>query len=123
MPFDNPHQTPFGDLELLADARNRISDQNKWTKGRFKDGDHRYCLVASLSLACASHSFYMPNRTERWLAGMLAKHIPPSEPFWMKVRFLTARRRLMSFNDDPRTCHADVMTLFDRTSSDLARPN
>ena len=27
MPFDNPHQTPFGDLELLMEARGRISSR------------------------------------------------------------------------------------------------
>ena len=27
MPFDNPHQMPFGDLELLMEARGRISSR------------------------------------------------------------------------------------------------
>ena len=27
MPFDSPHQMPFGDIELLMDARSRISDR------------------------------------------------------------------------------------------------
>jgi hypothetical protein len=33
MPFDNPHQTPFGDIEILTDARNRIASQNTWLSG------------------------------------------------------------------------------------------
>jgi hypothetical protein len=36
------------------------------------------------------------------------------------LRFLTARQRLMWFNDNPRTSHADVMALFDRTIDSLA---
>ena len=35
MPFDNPHQTPFGDLELLMDARGRISSRETWGSGPF----------------------------------------------------------------------------------------
>jgi hypothetical protein len=30
MPFDNPHQTPFGDLELLMETRGRISGRETW---------------------------------------------------------------------------------------------
>ena len=63
MPFDNPHQTPSGDLDILLDARNRISGSDAWVQGRFRDGD-RHCLVGALSMASASHSFNIPNRTE-----------------------------------------------------------
>ena len=59
MPFDNAHQTPFGDLELLVDARGRICNPYKWTKGRFENGD-RHCLVAALSLAAESHNYNRP---------------------------------------------------------------
>ena len=34
--------------------------------------------------------------------------------------FFTARQRLMWFNDDPRTSHADVMALFDKAIDNLA---
>ena len=36
MPFDNPHQTPFGDLELLMEARGRISSRDTWVQGHFQ---------------------------------------------------------------------------------------
>ena len=35
MPFDNPHQTPYGDLELLIEARSRISRREAWVRGPF----------------------------------------------------------------------------------------
>ena len=53
MPFDAPYQTPFGDIELLTDARSRICNRKSWVQDHFTNGD-RYCLVAALSLACAS---------------------------------------------------------------------
>ena len=75
MPFDNPHQAPFGDIELLREARSRISSKSDWVQGRFRDG-HRECLVAALSVVSGSRAFNMPNRTERRLARLLAVHIP-----------------------------------------------
>jgi hypothetical protein len=32
MPFDAPYQPPFGDIELLMDARSRISDRKSWVR-------------------------------------------------------------------------------------------
>ena len=119
MPFDAPYPTPFGDIELLIEARSRISNHKSWVQGRFQDGD-RHCLVAALSLACGSRSFHMPNRTEKRLARLIAKQIPPDAPFMTRCRLIPARQRLMSLNDDPRTTHEDVMALFDRTISHLA---
>src|SRR3954471_20037740 len=100
MPFDAPYPTPFGDIELLTDARSRICNRNSWMQGRFKDGD-RHCLVAALSLACASHSFNLPNRTEKRLARLIAKQIPPDAPFTTRCRLIPPRQRLMSMNDAP----------------------
>ena len=120
MPFDNPHQTPFGDVEILLDARNRIADQNTWVQGRFQDGG-RHCLVAALSLASASRSVSLPNRTERRLARFLAGQLRPGSRFCNRVPLIPARQRLMWFNDDSRTSHEDVMALFDRAIGDLAK--
>jgi hypothetical protein len=119
MPFDAPYQTPFGDIELLIDARSRISNRELWARNRFQDGD-RHCLIAALSLACGSSSFHVPNQTEKRLARLIAKQIPPDAPFMTRCRLISARKRLMSLNDDPRTTHEDVMVLFDRTISQLA---
>ena len=119
MPFDAPYQTPFGDIELLTDARSRISNRKTWVQGSFQDGD-RHCLVAALSLACGSRSFQLPNQTEKRLARLIVKQIPPDAPFMTRCRLIPARKRLMSLNDDRRTTHQDVMALFDRTISHLA---
>ena len=113
MPFDNPHQTPFGDAELLWDARSRVSTRSDWVQGRFQDGN-RLCIVGALSLVSGSRSFNTPNRVERRLARVLVAQLPPGRPVWARLRFFTARQRLMWFNDSRRTSHADVMALFDR---------
>ena len=119
MPFDNPHQMPFGDLELLMEARGRISSRDTWVQGHFQR-DGRYCLVASLSLTCGTRSFGMPNRTERRLSRLIAKQMPSDAPFWIRHRFMPARQRLIAFNDDPHTRHDDVIALLDRAIEHLA---
>ena len=113
MPFDNPHQMPFGDAELLWDARSRVSSRSDWVQGQFRDGN-RLCIVGALSLVSSSRSFGLPNRLERRLARVLVAQLPPGGPVRMGLRFFTARQRLMWFNDDRRTSHADMMALFDR---------
>jgi hypothetical protein len=118
MPFDNPHQLPFGDSELLREARSRISSRADWVQGRFRDG-RRECLVAALSVVSGSRSFNMPNRTERRLARLLAVHIPPRR-FWTRVKILPARQRLIIFNDSFCTKHEDVVALFDDAIHELA---
>jgi hypothetical protein len=117
MPFDNPHQTPFSDLELLMEARDRISRKEAWVQGHFRK-EGRYCLVASLSLTC--RSFGMPNRTEQRLSRLLAMQMPSDAPFWVRHRFMPARRRLIAFNDDLLTQHDDVIALLDRAIEHLA---
>jgi len=113
MPFDNPYQIPVGDFAILVEARSRISDHKLWMKGTFADGE-RHCLLGALSLACASRSFSFPNRDERRLARMLALQLPLKAPLLSKLWLLPARRRLMLYNDDPRTRHDDVLSLFER---------
>ena len=119
MPFDNPHQTPFGDFERLMEARDRISSREAWVQGHFFRKEGRYCLVASLSLTCGSHSFGMPNRTELRLSRLVAMQMPPDGPFWIRLKFMPARHRLISFNDGPLTRHEDVMALLDRAIDHL----
>jgi hypothetical protein len=119
MPFDNPRQPPFGDIELLWDARSRIGRKGDWVQGRFQDGN-RHCLVAALSLAAGSASFNMPNRLERRLARLVATNLPSRLTLWARLRCFTARQRLMWFNDDPRTRHQDVLGVLDTTIDRLA---
>ena len=119
MPFDNPPQTPFGDVGLLADARSRIAEDGDWLKDRFQDGNRR-CLVGALSLVAGSRSFDAPNRVERRLARRLAEQLPPQFAGWVaKMKFVTSRHRLIWFNDDPGTRHEDVIALFDRAIDHL----
>jgi len=120
MPFDNPHEMPFGDIEILRDAQSRISQRRDWVQGCFRDGD-RHCLVAALSLASGSRSFRRSSPTERRLARLLARELPDAAPFWARSQFIPARQRLMWFNDNAVTHHADVMALFDRTIAHLAK--
>ena len=117
MPFDNPHQTPFGDIELLQDARRLISDRSDWVQGRFQDGNRR-CLVAALSSVSGSRDFDAGNRVERRLTRLLARQLPPST-FWSRMRFFTARQRLILFNDNRDTRHEEIIALFDRTIDKL----
>ena len=114
MPFDCPDLVPAHDLATLTDARDRIADPQSWIKHAFKHGN-RHCLVAALSLACGSRDFYVPNKTERRLAQMLAEQLPSKKPIWAKIGLVPARSRLMAFNDHHRTSHQDVVALFDRT--------
>ena len=114
MPFDNPYQAPIGDLEILADARARISGESSWVQRLYKHGD-RHCLVGALSVASGSRRFALPNQTELRLARLLAKQLPPTTPWRMRTRFVPARSRLMLFNDHRRTSQEDVVALFDRT--------
>lgn len=120
MPFDNPYQAPIGDLEILVDARARISGKNSWVKRCFQNGN-AYCLVGALSFACGSPGFNVTNKAERRLTQLLAKQLASNLPWGM--RLLPARYRLMSFNDHPRTSHEDVLALFDRTISCLTIPS
>ena len=119
MPFDNPHQTPFGDIELLQDARHLISDRRDWVQDRFQDRNRR-CLVAALSSVSGNRGFDLPNRVERRLTRHLATQLP-SRTFWSRMNFFTARRRLIWFNDDRHTRHEEIIALFDRTIDKLTR--
>jgi hypothetical protein len=53
MPFDDPHQTPFGDLELLMEARGRISRREAWVPRGFCEGWHgNFALGQGTCLIC-----------------------------------------------------------------------
>jgi hypothetical protein len=118
MPFDNPHHMPFGDLEILRDARRRIAEEGNWLKGDFRDGD-RLCVVAALSAAAGSCNLRTPNMAERRLARLLAKQLPAKAPLWTRLRVMPLRHRLMYFNDDARTTHSDIVALYDRAIEHL----
>jgi hypothetical protein len=120
MPFDNPTDGRVSDIDLLWAARGRIGHESGWVQGRYSDGD-RLCLVAALSVVAGSASFDASNRTERRLARLLADHLPNSVPLGTRLKFFTARRRLMWFNDSPHTKHQDVVALMTRAINRPAR--
>ena len=120
MPFDNPHELPFGDLEILRTARSHICNNGSWMKCGFQKGD-RLCLVAGLSVAAGSPNFDNPNRIERRLARILVARLPPTAPLLTRFRVYPVRRRLMRFNDHRRTRHEDVLAVYDRAIDHLAR--
>jgi len=113
MPFDSPPDGRLGDIQLLWAARNRIGHESGWVQSHYSDGD-RLCLVAVLSVVAGSTSFDAPNLTERRLARLLADQLPDSVPAWARLKFFTARQRLIWFNDSPHTKHQDVLALMDR---------
>jgi hypothetical protein len=120
VPFDSFHQAPGGDLQILTEARDLISDRTRWLKHSFnRDGD-RFCLVGALSVVCGSRGFALPNRTERRLARVLAEQLKFQSPWWASIALIPARNRLMWWNDRLRTTHDEVLALFDRTISALA---
>jgi hypothetical protein len=118
MPFDNAFEGPFGDIEILMDARRRIADSGHWLRGQFRYRD-RHCLVAALSVASQSPGFDRPNQTERRLARTLVRQLPRTAGISKYLIFATARYRLATFNDRRRTQHEDVLELFDRTIEHL----
>ena len=56
MPFDNPSDGRFSDIDLLWAARSRIGHESGWMQSRYSDGD-RLCLVAALSVVAGSTLF------------------------------------------------------------------
>ena len=115
MPFDSLPQVPFSDIDILLDARGRIDDPERWIKGALRKRNRR-CLVAALVLACKSRR--IGRRTLRRLAFHMVRQLPVGR-LQRAIPFMPMQR-LMRFNDNPRTTHADVMALFDRTIQNLS---
>jgi hypothetical protein len=113
MPFDNPTDGRVSDIDLLWAARGRIGHESGWGQNRYANGD-RLCLVAALSVVAGSPTFHAPNLTERRLTRLLADQLPENIPLWARLKFFTARQRLMWFNDSRHTKHQDVVALMTR---------
>ena len=111
MPFDNPHQGAIRRSRTAGGGSRSHLQQGHLEFKAISRKEGAYCLVASLSSTCGSRSFGMPNRTELRLSRLVVMQMPPDAPFWMRHRFLPARRRLIAFNDDLLTQHEDVMAL------------
>jgi hypothetical protein len=114
MPFDNPRQGPFSDIDILLDARSRIDHPDRWIKGVLRKRNRR-CLVAALILACTSRR--IDRRTQRRLAFRMVRQLPVGR-LQRAISFMPMQR-LIRFNDSPDTTHDHVMALFDRTIQKL----
>ena len=84
---ENPLLAKLGRVERL------LATERQWCKGKLHDGDGRYCLVGAIEA------------TDGWpeVARVILR----------AVREVSGRRywRIESFNDDPRTTHADVLAV------------
>lgn len=98
MPLDG---TEFGLLEdhplaKLGAVERLLASERQWCKGRMRDRDGRHCLVGAMQAVEAR---------------------PLLEPIILRAaREVGGRRywRVESFNDNPRTTHADVLRVLRR---------
>jgi hypothetical protein len=84
-------QTPL--LAKLDRIEHLLATEQQWCKGRLRDSDGRHCLVGAIEAADAwSEIARVVLRAAREVGG---------KRYW----------RIESFNDDPRTTHADVLAV------------
>lgn len=117
MPFDNPHEIPFGDIELLKMARCYIEDPRKWIQGRYIHGT-RYCAIGALGMATCNRVWPLSHQGNR-LARRLCQEM--SYPRRLLSYISTAKIALISFNDSSE--HKDVIAIFDKAISRLETQN
>ena len=103
-----------GAARVVSDAPSRSSRERASSLGVSS------AVVAALSLAAGSRHFNMPNKTERRLARLLAAQIPPPTSLFKRITLLSARQRLIRYNDSFGTSHQEVIALFDRSIHYLA---
>lgn len=97
-------------VEMLTKARGLISQEEKWTQGAFardhkgeavneyETGAVQFCALGALN------RIEYDTRAEDPAVSVAVK----------SLRAAISGRRLMTFNDDFQTAHADVMAAFDR---------
>ena len=93
MPLDSLEfsQTPM--LSKLARVERLLATEQQWCKGRLRDSDGRHCLVGAIEAADGWKEIApIVLRTAREVSG---------KRYW----------RIESFNDDPRTTHAQVLAV------------
>ena len=93
-------------VEILKQARARIAEANRWTKGAFARSFDGVDVHPDSDLACM------------WcLDGALMQAANGlSTPYYSAFSAIQAAVRYnpISFNDDPKTTHADVLNALDR---------
>lgn len=101
MPLDsldfpqNPLLAKLGRVERL------LATERQWCKGKLRDGDGRHCLVGAIEAADAWPEVgRVILRAAREVSG---------KRYW----------RIESFNDDPRTKHADILAALRRARQNI----
>jgi hypothetical protein len=93
MPLDSLEFTQNPLLAKLGRVERLLATERQWCKGRLRDGDGRHCLVGAIEAADAWKELArIVLRAAREVSG---------KRYW----------RIESFNDDPRTTHAQVLAV------------
>lgn len=96
MPLDSLEFSLNPILAKLGTVERLLATERQWCKGRLRDGEGRLCLVGAIEAAeCWPDVARLILRAAREVSG---------KRYW----------RIESFNDDPRTTHADVLAALRR---------
>jgi hypothetical protein len=103
MPLDGIEFEFLGDhpLAKLGAVERLLASERQWCKGRLRDRDGRHCLVGAMQAVDARQLL---------------------EPIILRAaREVGGRRywRIESFNDNPRTTHADVLRVLRRARENI----
>lgn len=113
MPFDNPPEPrePSREVQLLRLARDKIGSRHRWVQGKWTTSDGRLCLVMAIQEACSA---IQKRQERRRMVRRLIRHLDRETPFQRRVMlcWLSARQRVVCFNDRRSTTYRDVMGLF-----------
>jgi hypothetical protein len=101
MPLDSLDFPQNHLLAKLGRVERLLATERQWCKGKLRDGDGRHCLVGAIEAADAWPEVgRVILRAAREVSG---------KRFW----------RIESFNDDPRTKHADILAALRRARQNI----
>jgi hypothetical protein len=101
MPLDSLEFSQDPMLARLARVERLLATERQWCKGRLRDSEGRHCLVGAIEAAdCWPEVARVILRAAREVSG---------KRYW----------RIESFNDDPRTTHADVLAVLRRARQNI----
>jgi hypothetical protein len=101
MPLDSLEFSQDPMLARLARVERLLATERQWCKGRLRDSEGRHCLVGAIEAAdCWPEVARVILRAAREVSG---------RRYW----------RIESFNDDPRTTHADVLAALRRARQNI----
>jgi hypothetical protein len=101
MPLDSLEFSHNPMLARLAGVEGLLAIEHQWCKGRLRHSEGRLCLVGAIEPAgCCPETARIILRAAREVSG---------KRYW----------RIESFNDDPRTTHADVLAVLRRARQNI----